>query len=83
MFLSTGNPTLDKLVGGYGFHRGSNVLIRGEPGTGKTTLALQIAQDVLCKQGFAVIYACVEEESGERVLRICNKITCPIDQKRE
>ena len=38
--VSSGIPGLDQLVGG-GFEEGSNTMVAGTPGTGKTTLALQ------------------------------------------
>ncbi|HEX7982548.1 MAG TPA: ATPase domain-containing protein, partial [Duganella sp.] len=40
LFLGTGVPGLDAVLGG-GLTRDRLYLIEGEPGTGKTTLALQ------------------------------------------
>lgn len=40
--LTTGNPELDRVLGG-GLTSGAMLLIAGEPGTGKTVLAQQIA----------------------------------------
>ncbi|HLN31754.1 MAG TPA: extracellular solute-binding protein [Gemmataceae bacterium] len=62
MKLSTGIKELDCLLGGSGFVAGSTVLIRGAPGTGKTTLALQIAANVLAS-GKKVLFACLENNS--------------------
>lgn len=39
--LSTGEPEVDRVLGG-GLVRGSTVLLAGEPGIGKSTLALQL-----------------------------------------
>ena len=43
-FRTTGIQTLDKLLGGDGIPVGSSVLIQGGHGTGKTTLAIQMAK---------------------------------------
>jgi hypothetical protein len=39
--VSSGMPSLDEMLGGTGFYRGSSVLISGTAGTGKSTLAAQ------------------------------------------
>lgn len=58
-FISTGIETLDKLLSGddpsskiieRGIPEGSILLIRGEPGSGKTTLAMQILSKYLFKR---------------------------------
>jgi RecA/RadA recombinase len=40
--FATGIPTLDHMLGGKGIEDGSIVLVRGGPGSGKTTLSLQM-----------------------------------------
>src|SRR5690242_18146166 len=52
---ASGSPGLDDVLGG-GFPRGHFYLLEGEPGTGKTTLALQ--------------YAAAGRGAGEKVLYI-------------
>ncbi len=47
--MKTGIAVLDEMLGGDGIPDGSVVLLRGGPGTGKTTLALQIAADHLAQ----------------------------------
>ena len=56
------DPKLEELkqVLGKGFILGSAVLIGGEPGIGKSTLALQVAQ-IIAAQGEKVLYISGEE----------------------
>ncbi|MCH7726181.1 MAG: hypothetical protein IH991_06845, partial [Planctomycetes bacterium] len=60
-YLSSGFDALDNLLGGDGFQKGASILLRGQAGTGKTTLALQIAKNAIDKQGHAFVYASVED----------------------
>lgn len=43
--LASGNPELDRVLGG-GFVRGSLVLLGGDPGVGKSTLLIQVLADL-------------------------------------
>ena len=52
--MKTGISTLDQMLGGKGIPDGSIVLLRGGPGTGKTTLALQIAANHLAAETMGV-----------------------------
>ena len=61
---STGLAELDRVLGG-GLVQGSVVLIGGDPGIGKSTLALQAA-GALARQGLPVLYV-AGEESPEQV----------------
>jgi len=54
-------PELDRVLGG-GFMVGSFVLIGGEPGVGKSTLALQIAKS--CPE-LDILYCAGEESAGQ------------------
>lgn len=58
---------LDRLFGG-GLVEGSLNLIGGEPGVGKSTLMLQIA-NALASQGLTVLYICGEESAEQTSLR--------------
>lgn len=58
---------LDRLFGG-GIVEGSLILIGGEPGVGKSTLLLQMA-NALAKQGLTVLYICGEESTEQTSLR--------------
>lgn len=62
--LSTRFPEFNRVLGG-GFKPGSLVLLSGEPGIGKSTLTLQICQD-LAEQTDQVFYIS-GEESAEQI----------------
>lgn len=61
----TGIPELDRILGG-GMVAGSLILIGGEPGIGKSTLALQLA---LSLKGKNVLYVSGEESAEQISLR--------------
>ena len=57
----------DRLIGG-GVVPGSLTLVGGEPGIGKSTLLLQLSEQ-LAKQGLTVLYVCGEESVEQTSLR--------------
>ncbi|MGE0884538.1 MAG: extracellular solute-binding protein [Blastocatellales bacterium] len=61
-YLSTGFKHLDDLLGGPGFLRESVILVRGEPGTGKTSLALQIARNAIKNFDHYLVFVCAEDK---------------------
>ena len=63
----SGMPEFDHLLGG-GIVPGSLVLVGGPPGTGKSTLLLQLAAQV-AEQGGKVVYVCAEESTAQAKLR--------------
>lgn len=65
--LETKMGELDRLFGG-GIVAGSLVLVGGEPGVGKSTLLLQVA-NALAAQGLTVLYVCGEESAEQTSLR--------------
>ncbi len=65
--LCTRMGELDRLFGG-GMVEGSLILVGGEPGVGKSTLMLQIA-DSLAKTGLTILYVCGEESAEQTSLR--------------
>ncbi|MEB3283788.1 MAG: DNA repair protein RadA [Candidatus Sericytochromatia bacterium] len=65
--FSTGLHELDRVLGG-GVVPGSMVLLGGDPGIGKSTLLLQVAQHV-ASAGFTVLYASGEESARQIRLR--------------
>ncbi len=67
MRISTKLTELDRLLGG-GIVPGSLTLIGGDPGIGKSTLMLQLAQK-LAEQRLTVLYICGEESVEQTSLR--------------
>jgi DNA repair protein RadA/Sms len=64
--LPLGMSELDRVLGG-GLVPGSVTLLGGEPGIGKSTLLLQVAQALAATQG--VLYATGEESTAQLALR--------------
>ena len=65
--LKTDIAELDRVLGG-GIVGGSVILIGGDPGVGKSTISLQISNQ-LTKQGVAVLYVSGEESVTQTKLR--------------
>ena len=65
--LKTNIRELDRVLGG-GIVRGSVTLIGGDPGIGKSTICLQVS-DQLTKQGTTVLYVSGEESVSQTKLR--------------
>ena len=63
---STGMQELDRVLGG-GIVRGSLILVGGDPGIGKSTLLLQICENV--GRGKKILYISGEESEGQIKLR--------------
>ena len=64
--MRTGIDPFDELLGG-GLVRGSVTLLAGEPGVGKSTLALAIV-DAIARRA-PVLYCCAEESASQTKLR--------------
>jgi DNA repair protein RadA/Sms len=62
--ISTGSKEMDRVLGG-GIIKSSLVLVGGDPGIGKSTLLLQVA-DFVSKKNLKVLYVS-GEESGEQI----------------
>jgi DNA repair protein RadA/Sms len=65
--FSSGSEEVDRVLGG-GFVPGAALLIGGEPGVGKSTLLLQVADRVL-RSGRRVVYVAGEESPQQVKLR--------------
>src|SRR5437764_981762 len=65
--FASGMPLLDRVLGG-GVVAGGAVLLAGEPGIGKSTLLLQLAE-ALARGGRRVLYASAEESTRQLRLR--------------
>ncbi len=64
---STGVPELDEMLGGDGIYQGSTVLLTGSAGTGKSSVAAQLA-DATCRRGERCLFFSFEE-SESQILR--------------
>lgn len=65
--LKTGIAELDRVLGG-GIVRGSVILIGGDPGVGKSTISLQVSNQ-LTHKGAKVLYVSGEESVGQTKMR--------------
>jgi circadian clock protein KaiC len=64
--ISTGTPGLDDILGGGGLPKGRMYLLEGEPGSGKTTLALKFLLDG-ASRGDVALYITMSETEDELV----------------
>src|SRR5579862_9134375 len=60
--VSSGIPSLDAMLGGKGFYKGSSILISGTAGTGKTSMASAFV-DAMCKKNKRCLFFAFEESS--------------------
>ena len=67
--LPLGFPPLDRALGG-GVRPGELILIGGAQGTGKTTMALQMARNVAREGTASVLYLCFEHEEDYLLNRL-------------
>lgn len=65
--ISTGVPSLDEMLDGKGFFKGSSILVSGTAGTGKTSIAASFANEACSKNERCIYFAF--EESPEQILR--------------
>jgi circadian clock protein KaiC len=64
--ISSGIPNLDAMLGSKGYYRGSSILITGEAGTGKTSLAIASVHSA-CSRGERCLYFAYEESPRQIV----------------
>ncbi len=62
--ISTGIARLDTMLGAKGFYRGSSILISGQAGTGKTSLASTFI-NAACKRGEKCLFFIFEESESQ------------------
>jgi circadian clock protein KaiC len=65
--ISTGIASLDDMLGGRGYYRGSTILVSGTAGSGKTSLAAHFI-DAACRRGERCLHF-LFEESPQQVVR--------------
>lgn len=76
--ISCGIESLDAMLGGKGFFKGSSILISGTAGTGKTSIAAYFA-DASCRRKERCLYYAFEE-SPQQIIR--NMQSIGIDIKK-
>src|SRR6185312_3763564 len=64
--ISSGLPSLDEMLGGKGFYRGTAILISGTAGTGKTSVAATFA-DAACKRKERTLFFSFEESPDQLI----------------
>ncbi len=62
--IGSGIPRLDAMLGGKGYYRGSSILVSGQAGTGKTSLAATFAE-AACRRGEKCLYLAFEESESQ------------------
>lgn len=65
--LSSGIPSLDKMLEGKGYYRGSSILVSGTAGTGKTSIAASFI-NAACGRGERCLFLAFEE-SPQQIIR--------------
>jgi circadian clock protein KaiC len=64
--VSSGIPSLDAMLGGKGYYRGSTILVSGTAGTGKTSLAAHFL-DGACRRGERCLCFLFEESPQQHI----------------
>jgi circadian clock protein KaiC len=62
--IPTGIQTLDAMLGSKGFYRGSSILVSGNAGSGKSSLAAHFT-DATCRRGERCLYFLFEESPSQ------------------
>ncbi len=76
--VSTGIPTLDNMLGGQGFFKGSSILVSGTAGTGKTSIAAHFANAACVRKERCIYFAF--EESPEQIMRNMRSINVSLEK---
>jgi circadian clock protein KaiC len=76
--ISSGIPSLDKMLDGKGFFKGSSVLVSGTAGTGKTSIAASFANET-CNQNKRCLYFAFEE-SPKQIIRNMKSISMELQK---
>jgi circadian clock protein KaiC len=70
--VSSGIPTLDEMLGGKGFYKGSSILVSGTAGSGKTSIAAFFANAACERKERCLFFAF--EESPDQIIRNMSSI---------
>jgi circadian clock protein KaiC len=76
--ISSGIASMDTMLGGRGFFKGSSVLVSGTAGTGKTSIAAYFANET-CNRGDKCIYFAFEE-SPKQIIRNMHSINVDLQK---
>lgn len=76
--VKTGIEELDNMMEGKGYFQGSSILISGSAGTGKSSVAVSLA-NVVCKDDGKVLY-CAMEESPNQIKRNMHSINLKLEK---
>ena len=76
--ISSGIPRLDTMLGTKGFFRGSSILVSGQAGTGKTSIAATFI-DAACRRGEKCLFF-IFEESESQIMRNMRSIGIDLEQ---
>lgn len=76
--ISSGIPSLDAMLGGKGFYKGSSILISGTAGSGKTSLASCFANAACLRKERCLFLAF--EESPDQISRNMRSIHLDLEQ---
>ncbi len=76
--ICSGIPSLDAMLDGEGFYRGSSILASGTSGTGKSSLAAFLV-DAACRRGERCLYFSFEEASSQ-IIRNMRSIGLDLEQ---
>lgn len=77
-YVSTGIKRLDTMFDGKGYYKGTSILITGNAGTGKSSVAAQFA-DATCRKGEKCLYLAFEE-SPNQIIRNMQSIGIDLGQ---
>jgi circadian clock protein KaiC len=75
--VTSGIARLDVMLGGKGYYRGSSILVSGNAGTGKTSIAAHYV-DAACRRGERSLYFAFEE-SPRQIVRNMRSIGIDLD----
>ncbi|MDD1698632.1 MAG: circadian clock protein KaiC [Methanoregula sp.] len=76
--IGSGIPRLDTMLGGEGYYRGSSILVSGQAGTGKTSIAATFA-DAVCQRDEKCLFM-IFEESASQLTRNMRSIGLDLEQ---
>jgi circadian clock protein KaiC len=76
--VSSGISRLDTMLGKKGFYRGSSILVSGNAGSGKSSMAAHFV-DAACRRGERCLYFAFEE-SSKQIIRNMRSIGIDLEQ---